>query len=680
MTSFIDQAVCILREHGLDVDVGSLDTSGKFARCPLIGENGNKRPGSYKVFMDDVPTVLWWDFSGHIEPGKWREDGKPVELTEAQRAEIQEHIRAREAEQAEAYEKAAKGAQAQIKGASKDNVQEHGYAKRKGVDFGPHVRRSGAGSKADYLLVPAFDKHGKIWTLQKIADEKRFGPPNDPRDKDFLGGGRKGGNFCPVGDTFRNASKVLIGEGLATVAAGVQATGLPGVVAFDAGNLMAVSKVVRELAATAADIIILADDDQKEGDPKNPGMEAAHKAAQAVGGRVALPGMGKKKDFWDVLHELGADAVKERIEVEPADACEYVETDDLQPSEYVIDGLLGCGPTYIAGAHGVGKSSLLVPLASIVTGELEGIFGVDAYLKRKVVYFAEDPEQIDRVRYGLRKYCEMKRNGRFFIRRTKRLNENALRALITKLVREHTITGPNGYQVRPLLIFDTLSASFELENENDNAEAAKYLSAIKEGGAGAPIWIIGHIPKALLRADVDSMTGRGAGAWEGDAQGTAFIFGEPNGPQNIRYLRTRKRRFEASYVEARFETSMRPEKRVAPWGEEQTIIVRFGVPERGDEDSRKQDVQTVVDEKRMQTLALAKERIRDFLKRQDEPVSKEEITSHVTEFNSPRDRVREAIAELERDREVEVVEKYIARDKRGRKNGYKLSPNLAREV
>lgn len=680
MTSFIDQAVTVLREHGLDVEAASLDTSGKFARCALIGENGNKRPGSYKVFMDDVPTVLWWDFSGHIEPGKWREDGKPVVLTDAQRADIQEHIRVREAEQAEAYEKAAKGAQAQIKGASKDNVQEHGYAKRKAVDFGPHVRRSGAGSKADYLLVPAFDKHGKIWTLQKIADGERFGPPSDPRDKDFLGGGRKGGNFCPVGATFRGASKVLIGEGLATVAAGVQATGLPGVVAFDAGNLLSVAEVVRELAAPGADIIILADDDQKPGDPKNTGIEAAHKAANAINGRVALPGMGKKADFWDVLHELGAEALVERIEANQADPCEYIETDDLRPSEYVIDGFLGCGPTYIAGAHGVGKSSLLVPLASIVTGELEGIFGVDAFLKRKVVYFAEDPEQIDRVRYGLRKYCELKRNGRFFIRRTKRLNENALKALIAKLVREHTITGPNGYQVRPLLVFDTLSASFELENENDNAEAAKFLAAIKESGGGAPIWIIGHIPKALLRADVDAMTGRGAGAWEGDAQGTAFIFGEANGPQNIRYMRTRKRRFEANYVEARFETSMRAETRVAPWGEEQTIIVRYGVPERGDEESRKQDVQTVVDEKKYQAVALAKERIRDFLRRQAAPVSKEDITAHVTELNSPRDRVREAIQELERDREVEVVEKYLARDGKARKNGYQLSPNLAREV
>lgn len=360
------------------------------------------------------------------------------------------------------------------------------------------------------------------------------------------------------------------------------------------------------------------------------------------------------------------------------DENEYQETGDLCPTEYVIDGFLGCGPTYIAGAHGVGKSSLLVPLASIITGELEGILSVHAYLKRRVIYFAEDPEQIDRVRFALRKYCELKRNGNFFIRRTKRLNKDAIKVLVAQMVKEHTIIGPSGYQVKPLLIFDTLSASFELENENDNAEAAKYLSALKESGGTAPIWVIGHIPKAMLRADVENMTGRGAGAWEGDAQGTAFIFAEPDGPQNIRYLRTRKRRFEASYIEARFETSVRAEKRVAAWGEEQIITVRFGVPERSSEETRKQDVRDLVDEKRLQSVALAKERIRDFLRKQAGAVSKSEIEQFVTELNSPRDRVREAIQELERDGEVEVVEKYIARDGKGRKNGYQMSCNLAR--
>ena len=41
---------------------------------------------------------------------------------------------------------------------------------------------------------------------------------------------------------------VVIGEGVATAAAVVEVIGSPGVVAIDAGNLLALSKVVRSLA------------------------------------------------------------------------------------------------------------------------------------------------------------------------------------------------------------------------------------------------------------------------------------------------------------------------------------------------------------------------------------------------------------------------------------------------
>ncbi len=54
---------------------------------------------------------------------------------------------------------------------------------------------------------------------------------------------------------------------------------------------------------------LLADDDQRE-DGRNPGIEAATVAAEAVGGRVACPGLGRKADFWDVWHEQGPQAVQ----------------------------------------------------------------------------------------------------------------------------------------------------------------------------------------------------------------------------------------------------------------------------------------------------------------------------------------------------------------------------------
>jgi phage/plasmid primase-like uncharacterized protein len=390
MSVFIDQAVTVLREHGLDVDAASLDTSGTLTRCAVIGKNGNNKDGAYWVRLDARPTT-WWENFPAGDSGAWSGDGEPARLTDAERAEIDQLRRNREAEQLKVHEHTAKAAQAQYNNASKGQVQDHGYAKRKAVDFGPHVRRFMGGGKADFLLVPAYDKSAKLWTLQRIADGKAFG--GGERDKDFLKDGRIGGCFCPVGASFRNAAKVLIGEGLATVAAAVQATGLPGVVAFDAGNLSAVAKVVREMAATGADLIILADDDQKPGTPKNPGVEAANKAAQAIGGRVALPGMGKKADFWDVLNELGADVVRERIGVAVAETVKpklrALRRDDLialDDIDWLIKGVMPArGVGVVFGPSTVGKSFLEVDKAAALA---EGREWFGCRVKQRPVVYA----------------------------------------------------------------------------------------------------------------------------------------------------------------------------------------------------------------------------------------------------------------------------------------------------
>lgn len=45
----------------------------------------------------------------------------------------------------------------------------------------------------------------------------------------------------------------------------------------------------------------------------NPGVHHATEAARAVGGLVALPGLGRKADFWDLWSEHGTDITRERI-------------------------------------------------------------------------------------------------------------------------------------------------------------------------------------------------------------------------------------------------------------------------------------------------------------------------------------------------------------------------------
>lgn len=105
--------------------------------------------------------------------------------------------------------------------------------------------------------------------------------------KSFPRHGQKSGCFHFMGDWSAASDVVCIAEGYATAASVYMATrGYPCVVAFDAGNLVKVAKVVRKSSPDAR-IVICADNDTKT--DNNPGLDAAMAAANEVGGVVALP-------------------------------------------------------------------------------------------------------------------------------------------------------------------------------------------------------------------------------------------------------------------------------------------------------------------------------------------------------------------------------------------------------
>lgn len=76
----------------------------------------------------------------------------------------------------------------------------------------------------------------------------------------------------------------------------------------------------------------------------NPGKEAATKAALAIGGKVAIPDMGKKADFHDVLKELSPDAVKERILAAKIPDPIKPELSPIQDDETFIQKLASLSP------------------------------------------------------------------------------------------------------------------------------------------------------------------------------------------------------------------------------------------------------------------------------------------------------------------------------------------------
>jgi putative DNA primase/helicase len=144
----------------------------------------------------------------------------------------------------------------------------HGYLVAKNMT-GEGLRQQG-----NLLLVPMRDLNGRLWNLQRIAPDGA---------KRFLKGGRvKGLLWMPV----MPKRSICIGEGVATMAAVRAATELPVAAAMSANNLLIVSQAIHS-RWPEFDIIVCADDDASSAE--NTGVIAAMAAAEAVGGRLAIP-------------------------------------------------------------------------------------------------------------------------------------------------------------------------------------------------------------------------------------------------------------------------------------------------------------------------------------------------------------------------------------------------------
>ncbi|WP_254057396.1 toprim domain-containing protein [Stenotrophomonas sp. ZAC14A_NAIMI4_1] len=205
----------------------------------------------------------------------WCEAGSET-LSDADRAALRDAVvRAQRQQQAERTQRQAMArhqARARWQCACAAEA-DHPYLVSKGV--GVHGLRQLDG----LLLVPLRDGQGRLWSLQSIAADG---------SKRFLAGGRKHGLYYAVG---REVSDVVcIAEGFATAASIHEATGHPTAVAFDAGNLESVACALRAKFPSAV-IVMCADDDAATAARLgiNPGVANAQRAADAVGGVVAMP-------------------------------------------------------------------------------------------------------------------------------------------------------------------------------------------------------------------------------------------------------------------------------------------------------------------------------------------------------------------------------------------------------
>jgi putative DNA primase/helicase len=302
MINAMESFKMVIQTHGLQPP----DTliPGKFHRFPGFDKKQGDDAAWCKLF-DDGCGGVFGDFSTGLDE-HWQAETEhtyTAEEKQAFRKRIETERQQRQVEELRQHEAAAKVA-AEILAKAYDNPTQHPYALKKAVAFGLRVKRGAWPQRGwtDALLIPIYGADGRVWTLEAI---------NPDGEKDYLKGGRKRGGFYPLGK-ISGAKRVLIGEGLATVAAVHAVDGAAAVAAMDSGNLSAVALAVRSLAPEA-EIILLADNDiQPNG--SNPGLKAATEAAQIVDGQIAIPELdGQKCDFWDVWQQLGADAVHDAL-------------------------------------------------------------------------------------------------------------------------------------------------------------------------------------------------------------------------------------------------------------------------------------------------------------------------------------------------------------------------------
>ena len=266
---------------------------GVLHRFPTNNRKGDKS-GWYVLHLGGIPAGGF---------GCWRQGfaqtwcAKQADaMTEAERQahrQRMESIRSqREAAKAQRQQDAATAAAQRWQAATP--ATGHPYLSAKGI------KAHGARCEGGALLVPVRDADGELRSLQVIDAEG---------GKRFHTGGQVAGCYFSMG---KPDGVLIVCEGFATGASIHEATGHAVAVAFNAGNLEAVAKVLRAKFPDAR-LIVAADDDHITN--SNPGMTKATTAALAVGGFVVSPQFpagrpDKATDFNDLQKLAGLDAVR----------------------------------------------------------------------------------------------------------------------------------------------------------------------------------------------------------------------------------------------------------------------------------------------------------------------------------------------------------------------------------
>lgn len=234
------------------------------------------------------------------DKGSWHSGKGAKGLSKEERAANKERMERAEAEKEarrqEVYKQKAIEAKA-LWAASKPADPEHPYLKRKSI------QPNGARQDGDDLIIQMV-ADGRICSYQRIlADGSKY----------YMAGARKQAAYFPIANAGDDKRVMVLVEGFATGCSVREATNLPIIVCFDAGNLMSVALEIRKKYPTST--LLIAADNDHDGET-NTGRVKGEAAAMKVDGFCIWPEFADGdagSDFNDLHASQGLEAVKTRI-------------------------------------------------------------------------------------------------------------------------------------------------------------------------------------------------------------------------------------------------------------------------------------------------------------------------------------------------------------------------------
>ncbi|HIE4434740.1 TPA: DUF5710 domain-containing protein [Burkholderia multivorans] len=244
---------------------------GEWHCAMVMTRSGPRSHGGYILNLSGVPRGYIRNFMGSSGPWRYRGGTLTREQRAALEAQNRERQAAREEELRREQERVAQRSLKILTKLSKLEGQSHPYLERKGVGaYGVRIASAARDNMAALLNLDSFKRSSSTYLVvpgrgidDQLLTAQAIGPDGF---KMFVRDARKKGAFHLIGvrrtRDLANAPAVLFVEGYATGASLHEATGLPVVVAFDAGNLVEIARLFAAFLPANRPKIVCGDNDQ----------------------------------------------------------------------------------------------------------------------------------------------------------------------------------------------------------------------------------------------------------------------------------------------------------------------------------------------------------------------------------------------------------------------------------